>query len=263
MRVNEGKIVSVVGTRNATDRGKELTRQLVLDLAKRVPNLTVISGLAYGIDVAAHRAAIEAGIPTIAVPGHGLDRIYPALHRNVAVAMLEHGGLLTEYVSGTRPDPWHFVARDRIIAGLADAVVVVESKAKGGALITAQMALDYDRDVFACPGRPSDEQSQGCNNLIRRQKAQLITCADDLIEAMDWAAAAAPVQTEIVEFSTPLTEVQRTLLDKLHEQEDGLHINIIVMETGMDYAQVANELMMMEMEGLVKSLPGGMVRALK
>ena len=152
MRVNEGKMVSVVGTRNATDRGKELTRQLVLDLAKRVPNLTVISGLAYGIDVAAHRAAIEAGIPTIAVPGHGLDRIYPALHRNVAVAMLEHGGLLTEYVSGTRPDPWHFVARDRIIAGLADAVVVVESKAKGGALITAQMALDYDRDVFACPG---------------------------------------------------------------------------------------------------------------
>ena len=125
MRVNEGKMVSVVGTRNATDRGKELTRQLVLDLAKRVPNLTVISGLAYGIDVAAHRAAIEAGIPTIAVPGHGLDRIYPALHRNVAVAMLEHGGLLTEYVSGTRPDPWHFVARDRIIAGLADAVVVV------------------------------------------------------------------------------------------------------------------------------------------
>ena len=177
--------------------------------------------------------------------------------------MLEHGGLLTEYVSGTRPDPWHFVARDRIIAGLADAVVVVESKAKGGALITAQMALDYDRDVFACPGRPSDEQSQGCNNLIRRQKAQLITCADDLIEAMDWAAAAAPVQTEIVEFSTPLTEVQRTLLDKLHEQEDGLHINMIVMETGMDYAQAANELMMMEMEGLVKSLPGGMVRALK
>ena len=263
LRVNEGKMVSVVGTRNATERGKELTRQLVLDLAKRVPNLTVISGLAYGIDVAAHRAAIEAGIPTIIVPGHGLDRIYPALHRNVAVAALEHGGLLTEYVSGTRPDPWHFVARDRIIAGLADAVVVVESKAKGGALITAQMALDYDRDVFACPGRPSDEQSQGCNNLIRRQKAQLITCADDLIEAMDWAAAATPMQTEIVEFSTTLTDVQRTLLDKLHEQEDGLHINMIVMETGMDYAQVANELMMMEMEGLVKSLPGGMVRALK
>ena len=159
LRVNEGKMVSIVGTRNATERGKELTRQLVLDLAQRVPNLTIISGLAYGIDVAAHRAAIEAGIPTIAVPGHGLDRIYPALHRNVAVAMLEHGGLLTEYVSGTRPDPWHFVARDRIIAGLADAVVVVESKAKGGALITAQMALDYDRELFACPGRPADEQS--------------------------------------------------------------------------------------------------------
>ena len=264
LQLDGGRFVSVVGTRNATDRGKEQARQLVLDLAQKVPNLTVISGLAYGIDIAAHRAAIEAGIPTIIIPGHGLDRIYPALHRSVAIAALEHGGLLTEYPSGSRPDPWHFIARDRIIAGLADAVVVVESKAQGGALITAQMARDYDRELFACPGRTTDEQSAGCNMLIRKQKAHLLTSADDLIEEMQWETAVSqPIQTEMVELFADLSDTQRTLLDKLHEQEDGMHINAIVMETGLDYAQVSAELMMMEMQNIVKSLPGGMVRVLK
>lgn len=264
LQLDGGKFVSVVGTRNATERGKEQTRQLVLDLAERVPNLTIISGLAYGIDIAAHRAAIEAGIPTLIIPGHGLDRIYPALHRNVAVAALEHGGLLTEYPSGSRPDPWHFIARDRIIAGMADAVVVVESKEKGGALITAQMALDYDRELFAYPGRPTDEYSAGCNQLIRRQKAHLLSCADELVEEMGWETGARqPLQTEMVDLFVELTDSQRIILNKLHEDEEGMHINSIVIETGMDYAQVSADLMMMEMQGIAKSLPGGIVRAVK
>lgn len=264
LQLDGGKFVSVVGTRNATERGKEQTRQLVLDLAERVPNLTIISGLAYGIDIVAHRAAIEAGIPTLIIPGHGLDRIYPALHRNVAVAALEHGGLLTEYPSGSRPDPWHFIARDRIIAGMADAVVVVESKEKGGALITAQMALDYDRELFASPGRPTDEYSAGCNQLIRRQKAHLLSCADELIEEMGWETGARqPLQTEMVDLFVELTDSQRIILDKLHEDEEGMHINSIVIETGMNYAQVSADLMMMEMQGIAKSLPGGIVRAVK
>jgi len=260
------KVVPVVGTRVATDRGKEQTRQLVLDLAKQIPNVIIVSGLAYGIDIAAHHAAIEAGVPTVIVPAHGLDRIYPPLHRPVAVEALENGGILTEYPSGTKPDAFNFVARNRIIAGLADAVVVAESKQKGGSLITAQMACDYNRDLFAFPGRPTDESAQGCNMLIRNQKAQLIQSADDLIYSMQWETATAkkqPVQTEISDLFGTLSPTQCTLIDKLHEQEDGMHINMVVLETQIPYSQASADLMLLEMQGFVKSLPGGIYRALK
>ncbi len=265
VRTNEGKFVSIVGTRTATDRGKELTRQLVLDLAQLVPDVTIISGLAYGIDVAAHRAALEAEIPTLIIPAHGLDRIYPAVHRPVAVQALERGGILTEYPTGTPPERQNFVARNRIVAGLADAVVCVESKLKGGSLITAQMALDYSRDLFAFPGRPTDDNAHGCNDLIRRQKAALIESAADLVYAMQWDVAQTKhtTQTEIPDLFATLPPTQRTILDKLHEQEDGMHINLVVMETGLPYPDVSSELMLLEMQGLVKSLPGGLYRALK
>jgi len=262
LRFNEGRMVSIVGTRMASDRGKELTRQLVLDLSQLVEQVTIISGLAYGIDVAAHRAAIEAGVPTIIVPAHGLDRIYPAIHRNVAVQAVEKGGILTEYPSGTEPEKWNFVARNRIVAGLADAVVIVESKAKGGSLITAGMASDYDRDVFAFPGRATDDGSHGCNGLIRNQKAALIENAEDLVRAMQWETEhPRAVQTTISELAA-LTREQQVLLDKLHEEEDGIHINLLVMETKRPYSDVVSDLMMMEMDGIVKALPGGMYRAL-
>ena len=277
VRPNEGKFVSIVGTRMATDRGKELTRQLVLDLAHLVPDVTIVSGLAYGIDIAAHRAALEAGIPTLIVPAHGLDRIYPSIHRPVAVQALVQGGILTEYPGGTPPERQNFLARNRIVAGLADAVVCVESKLKGGSLITAQMALDYNRDLFAFPGRPTDDNARGCNDLIRRQKAALIESAADLVYAMQWDVTPSRrvSQAEFPDLFSPtddtgteavlatLSPVQRTLLSKLHEQEDGLHINLVVMETGLSYPDVSSELMMMEMQGLVKSLPGGIFRALK
>ena len=198
--VNPQHAVSVVGTRMPSERGKDWCKRFVLDLAAQVPNLTIISGLAYGIDVIAHRAAIEAGIPTIIIPAHGLDRVYPAVHRNVAVQSLDKGGILTEYTTGTEPERFNFVARNRIVAGMADAVVVVESKARGGSLITAQMAQDYNRDIFTVPGRPDDVCSAGCNQLIKQQKAQLIENAADLLSAMCWEEQTKqPRQTTMME----------------------------------------------------------------
>lgn len=260
---NEGHMLSIVGTRGATDRGKVFTRQLVLDLAAAVPNLTIISGLAYGIDVTAHLAALEAGIPTLVVLGHGLDRIYPAVHRDVAVRTLAQGGLLTEYPSGTEPERMNFVARDRIIAGLADAVVVVESREKGGSLITAGMATDYSREVFAQPGRPTDEIAQGCNRLIQKNVAHLLLSAEDIINEMQWERKETNTQTEILNLFDDLSEDEQALMDQLHTNEDGVHINSLVMETGIPYAEAASILMELEMRDLVHGLPGGIYRALK
>lgn len=260
---NPKHAVSIVGTRRPTENGKDWCRRFVLELAQQVPELTIISGLAYGIDVVAHKAAIEADIPTLIIPAHGLDRIYPALHRNVAVAALQHGGILTEYPHLTEPERYNFVARNRIIAGLADAVVVVESKDKGGSLITAQMAQDYSRDVFALPGRYNDETAAGCNRLIQQNRAQLITCATDLTRAMQWELETKlPKQTSINELLCNLSDNQQILLQKLRESEDGWHINQLVIEMQLPYNTVASELMMLEIEGMVRSLPGGIWRAL-
>lgn len=255
LRVNEGKFVSIVGTRGATERGKEMTRRFVLDLAERVPNVTIVSGLAYGIDVAAHRAALEACIPTIIVPAHGLDRVYPNIHRQVAIEALANGGILTEYPSETEPEKLNFVARNRIVAGLADAVVVVESKNKGGALITAYLANDYNRNLYAFPGRPNDENAQGCNALIKTHRAQMIENADDLIWDMQWEKKQ-PVQTEIANLFEELTGLERQLVEALRTAEDGKRVNELVAETGAPYSEVAATLMMLEMNGHVKAVAG-------
>lgn len=260
-----GHMLSVVGTRSATEYGKDLTRRIVLDMAAAVPDLTIVSGLAYGIDVAAHRAAIEAGIPTLIVPAHGLDRIYPAVHRPVAVAAIEKGGIVTEYPSGTTPVQGNFVARNRIVAGLSDAVLVVESKSRGGALITASMANDYDREVLAVPGRPSDTCSEGCNRLIRDNKAHLVSGAEDILNLLMWSElpkSSRAVQTSMVEMSVALSETGKRLLELLRTAPDGIHINNLVMETGLTYQDVAAELMTMELESVVRSLPGGVYRTL-
>lgn len=261
VEVNPQYAVSVVGTRSATERGKDWCRKLVLDLAAQLPNLTIISGLAYGIDIVAHKAAIEAGIPTLIIPAHGLDRIYPTNHRHVAVQALQKGGILTEYPSATEPERHNFVARNRIVAGMADALVVVESKARGGSLITAEIAVDYGRDVFALPGRTNDECSAGCNQMIKNQKAQLIENANDLIHSMQWTSTTPPVQTTLVEVICPLSETQQLLLQLLREAENGMHINQLVMETQLSYNIVSAELVMMELHDIVKSMPGGMWRA--
>jgi DNA processing protein len=262
--MNAKHMVSVVGTRMPSERGKVWCRHLVLDLAKQVPNLTIVSGLAYGIDVVAHKAAMEADIPTIIVPAHGLDRIYPAVHRNVAVQALDKGGIVTEYTCGTEPERFNFVARNRIVAGLSDAVVVVESKKKGGSLITADMAVDYGRDVFAIPGRVDDECSAGCNDLIKRNKAQMIENAEDLIKSMQWEyEEKRSTQTTMVQLLCDLSESQQRLYDLLQEAEEGLHVNQLVLETQMGYNIVVAELVMMELQDIVKSMPGGMWRIKK
>lgn len=262
LNVSMKHMLSVVGTRMPTDRGKERCRNIVLDLAQRINDLCIVSGLAYGIDVTAHKAALEAGIPTIIIPGHGLDRIYPYDHRNIAIKTLERGGILSEYMSGTTPDRQNFVARNRIIAGLSDATLVVESKEKGGSLITADMAFTYDRDVFALPGRPEDNQSKGCNNLIKQQKAALIESADDIIAAMRWEAKEQKqqVQTEIL---LELSEDEEKLLNILRQEPDGIHINLLIMQAKMAYGLAAATLMQMEIKGLCRALPGGIYRALK
>lgn len=258
-----GHIVSIVGTRRPTERGKELTTKLVKDLHEQLEQVTIVSGGAYGIDITAHRAAIECGIPTIIIPAHGLDRIYPYSHRPEAVASLTHGGLLTEFPSGIEPMPQNFLQRNRIIAGLADAVVVVESREKGGSLVTARMAVDYNRELFAFPGRPMDISSRGCNNLIQADKAHLIDGAENLIRGMDWRTRNTPVQgvqKELIGLRDDLNPTQQTILEKIQEAEEGLHINHIVMETGLAYDEVSSELVLMELNGLIRSLPGGIYR---
>lgn len=259
--VNPKRAISIVGTRLPSERGKDWCRQFVLELAAQVPDVTIISGLAYGIDVVAHKAALEAGVPTLIIPAHGLDRIYPATHRHVAVEALRNGGILTEYMHGVEPERYHFVARNRIVAGMADAVVVVESKARGGSLITAQMAQDYDRDVFALPGRYNDECSEGCNRIIQSNRAQLVMRAEDMIRAMQWETTEKQaVQTKMVDLLYDLSANQMLILNKLQESEDGWHVNQLVMETQLPYNDVAAELMMMELQNIVKSMPGGMWR---
>ena len=261
---NRQHVVSIVGTRTPSERGKDWCRRLVLDLADQVPNLTIVSGLAYGIDVVAHKAALESGIPTIIIPAHGLDRIYPSVHRSIAIQALSNGGILTEYVHGTEPERYHFVARNRIVAGLADAIVVVESKAKGGSLITAQMAIDYGRDVFALPGRYNDVSSEGCNNLIKRNQAQLITDAVDLVQAMRWEIQKKDaVQTNLLDQFCNLSPIQRSLLDILVAEEDGIHVNQLVVKLQLPYNEVVSELMMMELQGIIKGMPGGIWRKIE
>ena len=199
----EGHVVAIVGTRHATERGRELTNALVRDLAANLDSLTIVSGGAYGIDIAAHRAALQYGVPTVMVLAHGLDKMYPYQHINEANAAMENGGLVSEYPEGTEAFAGNFLQRNRIIAGLADAVVIVESKVRGGSLCTARYALDYNRELFAFPGRPTDETSLGCNLLIRRNKAQLIHNAAELIERAASVEAGADIRDMIGHVLTP------------------------------------------------------------
>lgn len=263
INLNEGKFLSIVGTRGASERGKDLTRKLVIDLSRKVDKLTIVSGLAYGIDVAAHKAALEAGLPTIIVPGHGLDRIYPLPNRQVAVEALKNGGLVTEYPSETEPEGFRFVERDRIIAALSDATVVVESKARGGSLITANDAFEYNRSVFAFPGRPDDVNSQGCNQLIRDQKAALIENADDLINAMMWDKKPTEVQLEIAELDEEMDPLAITLLQQMREKEEDVHINQLAMEVEGAYQDIVAQLTYLEMLGYIRAVPGGFYHVIK
>lgn len=263
VNLNEGKFVAVVGTRKATDSGKEICKNIITDLSAKISNTVIVSGLAYGVDICAHKASVDAGLPTIAVLGHGLDRIYPAIHRPTAVKMLEKGGLLTEFMSGTKPDKPNFVQRNRIIAGMCDALLVVESAVRGGALITAELANDYNRDVFAIPGRINDELSGGCNKLIKQHKAFLVESADDIIRFMNWEVVektSENIQTLLFE---DLTENEMKIISILRQKTDGIHVNELAIILGVSFSKLSSKLLAMEFKGLVRCLPGGMYRIVK
>lgn len=260
--LNAGRIVSIVGTRKATGYGRELTEKLVKGLAEASPDFLIISGLAYGIDICSHRAALTHRLPTVGVLAHGLDRLYPPSHRSTAIEMLENGGLLAEFPSGTTPDKPNFIKRNRIIAGLADAIVIVESADRGGSLITADIGFSYGRDILAFPGRTNDIQSQGCNRIIRQNKAGLITSAADLIAAMSWDTAPKqherPLQAEL--FPVPEGDDGRILLLLGKHKEMG--VDELAAGLGLPVYRLSSLLFELEMNGFVKAIPGNRYRLL-
>jgi DNA processing protein len=261
--LNDARFLSIVGTRKATDYGKDICKNFIHELSA-VPNLVIVSGLAYGIDIYAHKAAIEEGIPTIGVIAHGLDRIYPGSHRSTAVRMLQQGGLITEYISKTNPDRQNFVQRNRIIAGLSDAVVVVESAAKGGALITADLANDYNRDVFAFPGRIHDEWSAGCNSLIKTNRASLIDSTNDFLKTMGWENTSVPTQlNRQSELFIEMTEEEQSVYANVRKYPEGIQVNQLAVETSISFSKLTAILLQMEFKMLIKCLPGGIYKALR
>lgn len=260
--LNARHIVSIVGTRRATEYGKDLCNSFVADIARLLPDTLIVSGLAYGIDVCAHRAALKEGLPTLGVLAHGLDRIYPASHRSVAKEMLANGGVLTEYMSGTEPFKGNFLQRNRIVAGLADATVVVESPSHGGSLVTASIAQSYARDCFAFPGRVNDQYSIGCNELIARNGAALIASAHDFIEAMNWGDAIKKSVPREQELFPQLSPLEQHIIDILRESGDGLQINQLVIVLDIPVSRIMPALFELEMKNLVRAVAGGYYRAI-
>ncbi len=259
--LNARRIISIVGTRHATAYGRELTEALLKDLAQAIPDLLVVSGLAYGIDICAHRNALHNQLPTVGVLAHGLDRIYPAVHRATAVEMLSTGGLLTDFPSGTEPDRPNFLKRNRIIAGLSDCTLVVESAEKGGSLVTADIAFSYGREVYSFPGRVNDEHSKGCNNLIRQNKAGLITSASDLLAALCWEVgkSALPVQTELLFTNISQQAETNPVLEAIRRHKE-IHLNQLAVELEMPVHQLSSLLFELEINGRIKALPGNVYR---
>lgn len=253
-------IVAVVGTRRITPYGKAHCERCCAELAEALPDALIVSGLAYGVDIHAHRAALDNHLDTVGVLAHGLDTLYPSSHRDTARDMLLHGGLLTEYVAGVRPFAGNFVRRNRIVAGLADVTLVVESAEKGGALITAHLAADYNRTVCALPGRTDDEYSRGCLHLVRDHRAELVTGADDLMRLMNWETKqdAQPVQLELFDGETPeQSALVKALRTAGSEGETAERLCII---TNLPLAQVNATLFDLQMAAAVTLLAGGRYR---
>ena len=259
--LNTQHIVSMVGTRQITAYGKDLCRSFVRDLKRLCPDALVVSGLAYGVDVHCHRAALDEGLETVGVLAHGLDQIYPRHHRETAKQMVAQGGLLTEFMSATPIDKRNFVQRNRIVAGLLDAVIVVESATKGGSLITADIALSYNRQVWAFPGRVFDTYSSGCNKLIFSNAATLLTGAEDFCLEMGWKddvehrkQLSEGVQQEL--FNDNFTAEEQVVLQAL-ARDDSKQINVLAVETNIPIGDLSSLLFSLEMKGAVQMLVGG------
>lgn len=250
--LNHHRIVSVVGTRNATAYGKQLCRQLIGALLPY--DVIVVSGLALGIDAVAHQESLAQGLPTVGVLAHGLDRIYPAVHKELTQKMARQGGLLTEFLPGTNPDRENFPKRNRIIAGMSDVTIVVEASIKGGALITAELANSYNRDVYAFPGRTSDEFSEGCNFLIKTNRAGLINHPRDLIYYLGWDDE--PVAKKEIQTQMPiqLNKEEQVIVDLLREEP--MSTDELAIQSDTPQSKLAMTLLTLEMQGILISLPG-------
>lgn len=263
--LNRQRVISIIGTRKCSEYGREVCRHFISEFKRYYPDTLIVSGLAYGIDICAHRSALGNGMDTIGVLAHGLDTIYPSMHRATAADMVHQGGgLLTEYTTNTKPDKMNFVQRNRIVAGISDACIVVESSAKGGSLITAELASNYNREVFAFPGRIYDECSAGCNNLIKRHQATLLTSVEDLIEAMGWHNPLAESHKKSVqqELFPELNEEEAVLVNTLKNVDDK-HINQIVIDSNIPYSRASMILFDLEMRGIVKALGGARYKVIR
>ncbi|MEP6513535.1 MAG: DNA-processing protein DprA [Parafilimonas sp.] len=254
--LNADKIISIIGTRTNTDYGKQVTEKLVADLKEQ--NVLIISGLAFGIDVIAHKSALQNELATVAVLAHGLDTIYPSQHKSLAKEMVQHGGLLTEFMKKTKPDKHNFPKRNRIVAALADASIVIETAVKGGSMITAELANNYNRDVFAIPGKTTDSRSSGCNYLIKNNKAALLTDAQQLIEDMGWQQKKLkPKQQK--ELFIELSDDEKLIVSVLRNKET-VHIDEIYSKSGLTSSAVAAAILNLELQNVVFSLPGKMYK---
>lgn len=250
--LNIPRTVGIIGTRKPSPQGLVQVERLVSELAPYQP--LIVSGLAYGIDIAAHRAALQVGLPTVGVLGHGLQHLYPHLHKRTAQEMLEQGGLLTEYPFTTKPDPRHFPMRNRIVAGLCDALIVVETARKGGSIITVEFANNFNRDVFAIPGRLHDRTSAGCNWLIKTHKAALLESASDIGYVLRWEAHNKPPSEQLQLFED-LNEGEKLVVALLKEH-DNLHIDHLSNASQLSAGTLATALLEIEFKGLIRTLPG-------
>ena len=251
--LESSKVVAIVGTRNATGYGKSFADELLEALK---PHKTlIISGLAYGIDIQAHKAALRYGLPTIGVMAGGINKLYPAAHRKTAEEMQENGAITTEQHFDVVPDAPKFPARNRIIAGLSDAIIVVEAAAKGGALITANIGNDYNRDVFAVPGEVGKKYSEGCNNLIKHNKAHLLSSVKDIEYIMNWSASESPPKQQTLDLNL-FNDDEQLVLNTLKETLEGLQIDRLSWATQIPMNNLASILLALEFQGHVKSLPG-------
>lgn len=252
--LNCERIIAVVGTRKPSEYGKEMTRKLIEDLS--YSGILIVSGLAYGVDVLAHKTALENNLSTVGVIGHGLDRMYPQSHDKIAKRMLHQGGLLTDFMSGTNPDAVNFPKRNRIVAGICDALIVVESKRTGGSLITATIANSYNKDVFAIPGQANHSLAEGCNGLIKRNKAALIENAEDLLFAMQWQKIEkTKLSNKQIPLLLNLSEEEKTII-QLFSEKKSIHVDEISQITQMPISKVSAHLLQLEFSNLIKSKPG-------
>jgi DNA processing protein len=252
------KIISIVGTRQITSYGTEFCKNLIADLAPLNP--IIVSGFAYGVDIVAHQAAMEHDLQTIGIVAHGLNQIYPKTHAKYVAKMEKNGGFMTEFWSNSNPEKENFVRRNRIVAGIAEATIVIESAERGGSLITANIANDYNRDVFAVPGRTSDKYSQGCNNLIKTQRANLLTSAADLIYILNWdlEKETKPVQKQLF---VSLDDEEQKIYNYL--QQNGKEIlDIIALKCEFPIYKISSLLLNMELKGVIRPLPGKLFEAI-